>query len=163
MQVVIVSSQCVLLWMFTAAIAPSKCSTSAQPTCVLNERERHHRIARRLIAFGDSAIAGSYCGQSGGSRSGIFSGSGHDSVSDNVSYRTVTESAVMASEIEQFGWKSAQGTKADPVPRQLSKTNETDLSQHRVARAPVTSGQQRPNRRFASYFATSPLSSIRVH
>ena len=38
----------------------------------------------------------------GSSRGGFFSKPGHDTVSDNVSYRHVTEQAVMASELEQL-------------------------------------------------------------
>jgi type IV secretory pathway TraG/TraD family ATPase VirD4 len=38
----------------------------------------------------------------GSSRGGIFSRSGHDSTSEGVSYRHVTEQAVMASELEQL-------------------------------------------------------------
>jgi hypothetical protein len=38
----------------------------------------------------------------GGSRGGLLSRHGHDSVSDSVSFQHVTEQAVMASEIEQL-------------------------------------------------------------
>ncbi|PYS57193.1 MAG: hypothetical protein E6K39_16480 [Gammaproteobacteria bacterium] len=87
----------------TGRLCPSKnvenCGNKLILRCSGSEHGGTSRFASNLI--GDSPVlrAKHSCRSS---RSRAFSRSGHDSTSEGVSYRHVTESAVMASEIEQL-------------------------------------------------------------